>query len=116
MAAGRLQDTERPSHRSAVRQRVIQALAGYRGGMHDERTLRLRNRVAGAGVCFAGQRLRRAFFDVHRLPWYLAVEPKRDVIELPISDELDVGGWGCVKPCVRCAAPIRYCSNGWIRR
>lgn len=33
------------------------------------------------------------FLYVHRLPWYLAVEPKRDVIELPISDELDVGGW-----------------------
>ena len=48
------------------------------------------NRVARAGFCFAGQRLRRAFsFILHRLPWYLAVEPRRDVIELPISDELD---------------------------
>jgi len=33
------------------------------------------------------------FLYVHRLPWYLTVEPRRDVIELPISDELDVGGW-----------------------
>ena len=33
------------------------------------------------------------FVYVHRLPWYLAVEPGRDVIEQPISGELDVGGW-----------------------
>lgn len=30
---------------------------------------------------------------VHRLPWYLSVGLQRDVIELPISDELDVSGW-----------------------
>jgi hypothetical protein len=33
------------------------------------------------------------FLYVHRLPWYLTVEPQRDVIELPISDELDICGW-----------------------
>jgi len=33
------------------------------------------------------------FIYVHRLPWYLTVEPGRDVIEEPISGELDVGGW-----------------------
>ncbi|MEW5788813.1 MAG: nucleotidyltransferase domain-containing protein [Pseudomonadota bacterium] len=33
------------------------------------------------------------FLYVHRLPWYLSVEPGRDVIELPISDDLDVSGW-----------------------
>lgn len=33
------------------------------------------------------------FVYVHRLPWYLTVEPGRDVIEQPISGELDVGGW-----------------------
>ncbi len=33
------------------------------------------------------------FIYVHRLPWYLAVEPRRDVIELPILDTLDVSGW-----------------------
>lgn len=33
------------------------------------------------------------FIYVHRLPWYLTVEPGRDVIELPINDELDVSGW-----------------------
>ncbi|ALN62143.1 nucleotidyltransferase [Lysobacter antibioticus] len=40
------------------------------------------------------------FVYVHRRPWYLTVnertglgEPQRDVIELPIDDELDVSGW-----------------------
>lgn len=33
------------------------------------------------------------FVYVHRLPWYLTVEPGRDVIEQPISDELDINGW-----------------------
>src|SRR5512142_2332885 len=33
------------------------------------------------------------FVYVHRLPWYLTIEAQRDVIELPISDELDVSGW-----------------------
>ena len=33
------------------------------------------------------------FIYVHRLPWYLTVAPGRDVIELPISGDLDVNGW-----------------------
>lgn len=33
------------------------------------------------------------FLYVHRLEWYLRVEAPRDVIELPINDELDIGGW-----------------------
>lgn len=33
------------------------------------------------------------FLYVHRLPWYLRVSPGRDVIELPISGDLDINGW-----------------------
>lgn len=33
------------------------------------------------------------FIYVNRLPWYLTVTPERDVIELPISGDLDVNGW-----------------------
>lgn len=33
------------------------------------------------------------FIYVNRLPWYLRVEPGRDVIELPISGDLDINGW-----------------------
>ncbi len=33
------------------------------------------------------------FIYVNRLPWYLTVSPGRDVIELPISGDLDINGW-----------------------
>lgn len=33
------------------------------------------------------------FLYVHQPDWYLRVEAQRDVIELPIDDELDVCGW-----------------------
>jgi len=33
------------------------------------------------------------FVYVHKLPWYLQVHHGRDVIEKPISDELDISGW-----------------------
>ena len=33
------------------------------------------------------------FIYVNRLPWYLAVSPRRDVIEVPISGDLDINGW-----------------------
>ncbi|MFM2275359.1 MAG: hypothetical protein RL211_1231 [Pseudomonadota bacterium] len=33
------------------------------------------------------------FIYVHPLPWYLQVTPQRDVIELPISNLLDINGW-----------------------
>lgn len=33
------------------------------------------------------------FIYVNRLRWYLTVEPGRDVIEQPISGDLDINGW-----------------------
>jgi len=33
------------------------------------------------------------FLYVNRLPWYLTVAPGRDVIEVPISGDLDINGW-----------------------
>lgn len=33
------------------------------------------------------------FVYVNRLSWYLTVQPGRDVIEQPISGELDINGW-----------------------
>jgi len=33
------------------------------------------------------------FIYVNRLPWYLTVARGRDVIELPISGDLDINGW-----------------------
>ena len=36
------------------------------------------------------------FIYVHQPDWYLALDKKRDVIEKPIDDELDVAGLGDV--------------------
>ena len=33
------------------------------------------------------------FIYAHRPEWYLSLEPGKDVIELPINDELDISGW-----------------------
>lgn len=33
------------------------------------------------------------FIYVHRRDWYLSIDERRDVIELPIVDELDINGW-----------------------
>jgi predicted nucleotidyltransferase len=33
------------------------------------------------------------FLYVHQRDWYLSVEDRRDVIELPIADDLDISGW-----------------------
>jgi predicted nucleotidyltransferase len=33
------------------------------------------------------------FLYVHSRDWYLSVEQGRDVVELPLSDDLDVSGW-----------------------
>lgn len=54
------------------------------------------------------------FVYVNRLDWYLTVEPGRDVIELPIDDELDVNGWD-----LRKALKLLHASNPvlleWLR-
>lgn len=37
------------------------------------------------------------FIYVHTKEWYLSIAPKRDVIEYPIDDELDISGWDLQK-------------------
>jgi len=37
------------------------------------------------------------FIHLRKTPWYLTIQNKRDVIERPISDELDVSGWDLPK-------------------
>ena len=77
----------------AVRQRVIQALADIEVA-HDVSVLyACESGIRGWVFASPDSDYDVRFLYVHRLPWYLAVEPRRDVIELPISDELDVGGW-----------------------
>ena len=37
------------------------------------------------------------FVYVHRPDWYLSIRPRRDVLEFPISEGLDVSGWDLPK-------------------
>ncbi|HZX32935.1 MAG TPA: nucleotidyltransferase domain-containing protein [Rhodocyclaceae bacterium] len=76
-----------------VRQRVMETLADIEAE-HDVRVLfACESGSRGWGFASPDSDYDVRFLYVHRLPWYLGVEAKRDVIERPISDELDVGGW-----------------------
>lgn len=44
------------------------------------------------------------FIYVHNLDWYLSIEDKRDVIEYPISKQLDFSGWDIKKA-------LKLCKN-----
>jgi uncharacterized protein len=37
------------------------------------------------------------FIYIHEEDWYLSIDQKRDVIELPINDLLDINGWELTK-------------------
>lgn len=37
------------------------------------------------------------FIYVHPMDWYLSIEDRRDVIEYPVSDQLDISGWDIKK-------------------
>ena len=37
------------------------------------------------------------FIYIRRTPWYLTIQNKKDVIEKPIDDELDISGWDTTK-------------------
>jgi len=56
------------------------------------------------------------FLYVHRRDWYLSVEDRRDVIEQPIADDLDVSGWELRKALRLLRKATRRCSNGSSRR
>ncbi|MDR2187164.1 MAG: nucleotidyltransferase domain-containing protein [Azonexus sp.] len=76
-----------------IRQRIMAALAGIERehGVTVLHACESGSRAWGFASPDSDYDVR--FLYVHRLPWYLAVEEQRDVIELPISDELDIGGW-----------------------
>lgn len=75
-----------------MRERVSQQLKEIER-RYDVKVLYACESGAAAGICLARQRLRCTVLYVHPLEWYLRVESPRDVIELPIDDELDVSGW-----------------------
>lgn len=77
----------------AVRQRVMQALDEIEA-RHEVRVLfACESGSRGWGFASPDSDYDVRFVYVPRMPWYLRVEAQRDVIELPISDELDVSGW-----------------------
>ncbi|TJZ69376.1 nucleotidyltransferase domain-containing protein [Chitiniphilus eburneus] len=77
----------------AVRERVMAELAAIET-RHDVRVLfACESGSRGWGFASPDSDYDVRFLYVHRLDWYLRVEPQRDVIEVPISDELDVAGW-----------------------
>ncbi len=77
----------------AIRARVLSELADIER-RHDVRVLfACESGSRGWGFASPDSDYDVRFVYVHRPAWYLSVEPQRDVIEVPISDELDVGGW-----------------------
>lgn len=63
------------------------------------------------------------FVYAHPMEWYLSLLPRRDVIELPIHDDLDIGGWDIRKALTLLlkpnpvmlewlSSPIRYLWDG----
>lgn len=76
-----------------IRQRVMASLEAIEA-THDVKVLfACESGSRGWGFASPDSDYDVRFVYVHRLPWYLSVEDGRDVIELPINDELDISGW-----------------------
>lgn len=78
---------------SAVRQKVLGVLEEVEAKYEVRVLFACESGSRGWGFASPDSDYDVRFVYVHRLPWYLQVEPERDVIELPISDELDLSGW-----------------------
>jgi len=77
----------------AVRSQVLECLRRLEA-KHDVRILfACESGSRGWGFASPDSDYDVRFLYVHRLAWYLRVDPGRDVIEEPISGELDVNGW-----------------------
>lgn len=77
----------------AMRATVLDSLAAIEQ-RHDVRVLfACESGSRGWGFASPDSDYDVRFIYVNRLPWYLRVEAGRDVIEQPISGELDVSGW-----------------------
>ena len=76
-----------------IRQRVLQALADIEARYEVKVLFACESGSRGWGFASPDSDYDVRFVYVNKLPWYLSVEPRRDVIELPISDALDVNGW-----------------------
>lgn len=77
----------------AMRAQIMEALRGIEAE-HDVTVLfACESGSRGWGFASPDSDYDVRFIYVNRLPWYLTVTPCRDVIELPISGDLDINGW-----------------------
>lgn len=78
----------------AAIQQEIQIQLGRMEALHDIRILLAVESGSRAwGFASPNSDWDVRFIYAPRLPWYLRVNPPRDVIELPISGDLDINGW-----------------------
>lgn len=76
-----------------VRTRIIQALDEIEAAHQVQVLFACESGSRGWGFASPDSDYDVRFVYVHKLPWYLTVHAPRDVIELPISDKLNVNGW-----------------------
>jgi predicted nucleotidyltransferase len=76
-----------------MRATILQDAARYRVARGRRGAVRLRIGSRGWGFASPDSEYDVRFVYVRRLPSYLTLEPVRDVIEQPISGELDINGW-----------------------
>ncbi|CBJ79568.1 conserved hypothetical protein [Xenorhabdus bovienii SS-2004] len=78
---------------SVMRTRIKQELAGIEKRYGVQILYACESGSRGWGFASPDSDYDVRFIYVHPVDWYLIVEAGRDVIELPISDELDICGW-----------------------
>lgn len=77
----------------AVRAQIMEGLSALEH-QHDVRVLfACESGSRGWGFASPDSDYDVRFIYVNRPAWYLSVDPRRDVIELPISGDLDINGW-----------------------
>jgi len=83
-----------PADQNGDIQREIQAQLARMESLHDVRILlAIESGSRAWGFASPNSDWDVRFIYVPRLPWYLRVNAPRDVIELPISGDLDINGW-----------------------
>jgi uncharacterized protein len=98
----------------AMRATILECLRGIEAEHHVRILHACESGSRGWGFASPDSDYDVRFVYVHRLDWYLTVNPGRDVIEMPISGELDVSGWD-----LRKALKLLHGSNPvlheWLR-
>jgi predicted nucleotidyltransferase len=106
-----------PDKRAAV----LEALAGIEKEHDVQIVFACESGSRGWGFSSPDSDYDARFVYVHRQPWYLTVnektgpgQPQRDVIELPIDDELDVSGWD-LRKALRLLSKSNPTLSEWLR-